>query len=238
MLPSIFALFDFIPAEDVLQWLLDWNYIAMFSVLLLCGLGLPLPEEIPLIGSGVVVGFGGANFFLASLTCALAILIGDSFAFYAGRFVSSRWPDSWFVRFINNAKVKGFFAKHGWKAVFFARFFAGIRIGVYAYAGQHGMRWIRFILLDLCGVLISGPTSIWLGMYAVQRLDGDTPQEKFERARELFKSYEPWIIGALVVLILSIVIFAIYKTRSIRQAMSESPTAETDADAPEASPEH
>ncbi len=215
-----------IEASTVLHYILEYQYVAMFGVLFLCGVGLPLPEEVPLIASGVVVGFGKADFFLASATCVFAILIGDTIIFNAGRLVGKRFPDSWFIRFINSEKVRRFFAKHGRKAVFFARFFAGIRIGVYAYAGQHGMRWPRFIFLDLLGALISGPTSVWLGMYAVNRLGGETPDEKLERALELFHEYKPWIITAICILIAFVIGFAIWKTRGWRKAIHAEDTCE------------
>ena len=47
------------------------------------------------------------------------------------------------------ARVSAFFRKHGSKTVFFARFFALVRVGVYAYAGSQRMRWSRFLFLDL-----------------------------------------------------------------------------------------
>ena len=217
-----------IEISEVLEFLLDHQYLAMFTILFLCGCGLPLPEEVPLIASGVVGGLGQADFWLASATCVTAILVGDSLIFLTGRFVGTRYPKSRFVRFINNPKVEGFFARHGKKTVFFARFFAGVRMGVYAYAGQHGMRWLRFLFLDLLGAAISGPTSIWLGKYAAERL-GDTPDEAFQHAQSLFESYKPWILAGLALLIIFIIGFAVWETRSLRKQM-RSVSTKTDPD--------
>ena len=36
---------------EILQWLDDFQYLAMFGVLFLCGIGLPIPEEVTLISS-------------------------------------------------------------------------------------------------------------------------------------------------------------------------------------------
>jgi len=215
-----------ISAVEVLDFVLDHQYFAMFGVLFLCGCGLPIPEEITLIASGVVVGFGRADFVFASLTCVAAILAGDTVIFFAGRFVGRRFPRSRFVRLINNRKVRRFFSKHGKKTVFFARFFAGVRLGVYAYAGQHGMRWYRFIVLDLLGALISGPTSVWIGKYAAERL-GDTPDEALERAQDLLHRYEPYILVGLGVLIAGIAAFTVWKARSLRTQMREAPADST-----------
>ncbi|MCV2509445.1 MAG: DedA family protein, partial [Neisseriaceae bacterium] len=35
-----------------------YGYLAVFSVLILCGLGLPIPEDITLVAGGVISGLG------------------------------------------------------------------------------------------------------------------------------------------------------------------------------------
>jgi membrane protein DedA with SNARE-associated domain len=217
-----------IEASEILEFVLENGPLAMFVILFLCGCGLPLPEEIPLIASGVVVGFGKTDFWSASVACVAGILAGDALIFLVGRYVGTRYPKSVFVRFINNPKIEGFFAKHGKKTVFFARFFAGVRMGVYAYAGQHGMKFPRFIALDLLGALISGPTSIWLGKYAAERL-GDTPEKALAHAQELLHDYKPLIVGGIVLLIAFIIGFAVWKTLSLRKQL-KSVSTKTDAD--------
>jgi membrane protein DedA with SNARE-associated domain len=98
-------------------------------------------------------------------------------------------------------KVEGLFARHGSKTVFVARFFVGVRIGVYAYAGQHGMRWWRFLLLDLLGAMISGPTSIFVGKFAAEKLADPAQAEAY--ARHLLEKGHQGIyvvLGGLLVL--------------------------------------
>ena len=207
----------FLEPTELIDWLTQYQYLAMFGVLFLCGVGLPIPEEVTLIGSGVIVGFGLANFWLASLVCILAILIGDSIIFFTGRKLGQSFPDSWFIRAINNKKVHRQFEKHGNKAVFFARFLAGVRIGVYGYAGQHGMRWPKFIFLDLLGALISGPTSVFFGWWAAKTLaPGETPEAALEKSMELFEEYKPVVLLVIAGLVAIIVLYAIYKTRRYR----------------------
>ena len=43
---------------DLAGFLARYKYLAMFGVLLLCGIGLPVPEEVTLILSGLAVGTG------------------------------------------------------------------------------------------------------------------------------------------------------------------------------------
>ncbi len=215
---------------EPLPWLQKYRYMAMFGVLFLCGIGLPIPEEVTLIGSGVLVGFKIADFWITSLICVVAILIGDSIIFFTGRKLGRSFPDSWFIRAINNKKVHRQFAKHGNKAVFFARFLAGVRIGVYAYAGQHGMRWPKFILLDLLGALISGPTSIYFGMWAAQKLaPGKTPQEALEKAKLVYNDYEHIILLSIAALAAIVIAYAVYKTRRYRKEIKRAIEEKKDA---------
>jgi membrane protein DedA with SNARE-associated domain len=100
--------------------------------------------------------------------------------------------------------VAKFFAAHGTKTVFFARFFAGLRIGVYFYAGQHGMRFASFILLDLAGAVISGPTSIWVGRFAATKLADPVAARHY--ATHLLHRGQHWLylgIGVLVALMVA-----------------------------------
>lgn len=191
--------------EAVLGLLRSYKYAAMFGVLFLCGLGLPLPEEFTLIAAGLAVGWEEANFWWASVACVIGILAGDSFIFAMGRYCG-RWflearPMRWILSPRRKRKVQRVFEKHGRKTVFFARFFAGVRIGVYAYAGQHGMSWVRFLFLDLLGALISGPTSIFVGAFVAQKVAD--PETAAEMATKLMRDGSHWVyagIGFLVVL--------------------------------------
>lgn len=153
--------------EPLAQLFLDHGHLAVFLVLLLCGLGLPLPEEIVLIGAGVVVYEGRAALGTMVPVTVAGILAGDSALFFLGRRYGPGLLEWRFFRRILHAermgKVRAQFARHGAKAAFFARFFAGIRACVYFTAGTLGMRYRTFVLLDLLGALLSAPISVWLG---------------------------------------------------------------------------
>jgi len=143
-----------------------FNYVGPFLVLLLCGLGLPLPEEVTLIGSGVLLYHGQVAFAPITVVCAIAILLGDSIPYWLGRRYG---PEALNVRWVRRvlhperfALIEQRFAEHGNWVVFTCRFLPGIRLPGYFTAGTLGMRYWRFMLLDALGVLISVPTSIWL----------------------------------------------------------------------------
>ena len=153
--------------EALVQFFGDFGYLAPFVVLLLCGVGLPLPEEVSLLGAGMLVQQGQVEFVPITIVCGVAILLGDSVPFWLGRrYGLAALKVRWVNRVVHPerfARIQKRFEEHGNWATFICRFFAGIRIPGYFVAGMMGMSYPRFLLLDTLGVLISVPISIWLG---------------------------------------------------------------------------
>ena len=50
---------------EILQLLVEffsqYGYIAVFGVLILCGFGLPIPEDITLVSGGIISALGNTN---------------------------------------------------------------------------------------------------------------------------------------------------------------------------------
>ena len=144
-----------------------FNYLAPFTVLLLCGLGLPVPEEVTLIGSGILVYRGEVEFTKITVVCSIAILLGDSVPFLLGRRYGLRaLRIPWVARVLHPERFNRLerrYREHGNWATFACRFFAGIRLPGYFLAGTMGMSYPRFLLLDALGVALTVPLSIYLG---------------------------------------------------------------------------
>jgi len=162
----------------------EFSYLAPFVVLLLCGVGLPLPEEVTLIGSGILLYRGEVEFVPITIVCSVAILLGDSFPFWLGKkYGMNALRIRWVARLLHPdrlSRLRTRFEEHGNWATFACRFFAGIRIPGYFIAGTMGMRYSRFLLLDALGVLISVPISIYLG-----KLFGGSMDTLQERVRDI-----------------------------------------------------
>ena len=210
--------------ETVLNWLVHYEYPAMFGILLLCGIGLPLPEEVTLIGSGLLVGWGEADFWWSSFACICGILGGDSLIFGLGHHYGRRFLDSKPMQFLlppeRQRKVQNFFATHGSKALFLARFFPGVRIGVYAYAGSQKIAWVRFFAWDFLGVLISGPTSILIGAWAARAFASDRAEAMRIAARRVREFGLAVAAGA----VLAVALVALWQWR--RKRVAKAPAAE------------
>lgn len=206
--------------DEVLALLKRFKYFAMLGILFLCGIGLPVPEELTLLASGFAVGWQWADYSLSCIFAAVGILTGDSVVFWIGRHFGRWFFASRPVRLVlprrRQASVRLAFIRHGNKSVFFARFVSGFRIGVYAYAGQHGMKWRRFLLLDLLGCLVSVPVIVLVGKVVAQKLAD--PQQAAALAREVLEEGYNGLYFLILMVVLSVVGHAVWNRFVVRGA--------------------
>ncbi len=152
-----------------IEFIKQYSYAAEFLLLLACGLGLPVPEEVTLVTGGYLCATIGNNLWLTIAVCMTSILFGDWLMLLLGRKYGRRLLRSrWFRRMLTRrrlARVRMYFRRYGAKTVFFARFFAGIRVPVYFMAGTLRMSSLKFLWLDFLGAALSVPVSIWAGMH-------------------------------------------------------------------------
>ncbi len=152
-------------------------YAAVFGILVACGLGVPLPEDISLILGGFLAHKGAADLSLMMAIGFGGILVGDSLIFLAGRRLGAqvgRSPTGFFAKIVTpekRAKVEALFGLHGQKIVMIARFLPGVRAVTYFTAGSAGMSYARFIFWDGLAALLSAPFFVWLGFYFGDKLD-------------------------------------------------------------------
>ncbi|MGZ6140602.1 MAG: DedA family protein [Myxococcaceae bacterium] len=173
-------------------------YLSIFAVLVACGLGVPLPEDISLILGGFLVYKGVASLWVMVATGFCGILIGDSLIYFAGRRVGRRvrTGHGWLARVVTPARriqVEGLFARHGEKIVILARFMPGVRAVTYFTAGSAGMPYPRFICFDGLAALGSAPLFVLLGYRFGRHL---------QQVIELMKRYQLIAVGLLLTTVL------------------------------------
>jgi membrane protein DedA with SNARE-associated domain len=143
-------------------------YVGVLFILILCGLGVPLPEDVPLITGGYLVGRGGFP-FLMIFTGLAGILIGDSIIFRAGQLYGERLLETRLGRHIPQDRVlrtKRAFEKHGPKFIMVARFVPGLRAVTYFVAGTTKVPYWEFLTFDGIAACVSAPLWVLLGWYA------------------------------------------------------------------------
>lgn len=145
----------------------SYSYGVMFFVLVACGFGLPMPEDVVLVSGGILASHHVTDFTTTIMVCMLGVLMGDGVVFYLGRLGGERIK-SWriFKRVFTVRReqlVKGWFERHGDKVVFFARFAPGLRMPLYLSSGIYRVAPWKFFLMDGFAAIISVPLWIWVG---------------------------------------------------------------------------
>ncbi|MGN0903280.1 MAG: DedA family protein [Succinivibrio sp.] len=162
--------------DILVQFFSDYGYIAAFSCLILCGLGLPVPEDITLVSGGVISGLGYANPHIMLCVGLAGVLIGDSTMFLAGRIFGYRIQKLRLFRKIITpqrfSQIQKKFKKYGLGLLFVARFLPGLRSPIFMVAGMsHRISYITFLIMDGIAALISVPIWIYLGFFFADNLD-------------------------------------------------------------------
>ncbi|NLK84718.1 MAG: DedA family protein [Aeromonadales bacterium] len=155
----------------------QYGYAAVFLALLLCGLGVPVPEDITLVSGGVISGLDAGIDPHIMLAVGLAgVLFGDSTMFLAGRIFGYRIQKIKTFRKIVTPQrfslIQRKFEKYGLGLLFVARFLPGLRSPIYLVAGMsHRISYITFIIMDGLAAVISVPVWVYLGYFFAHNLD-------------------------------------------------------------------
>jgi membrane protein DedA with SNARE-associated domain len=150
-------------------------YSAILGLLLLCGLGVPLPEDVTLIAAGILSALGSISFSGAVVVCLVGVLAGDAFLYSVGRAYGRRafeWP---VIRSIMTprriALAERKIIRNSHFICFTARFLPGLRSPIFLMSGIMGVRPFVFYGLDGFAALISVPALVWLGHWVGSNLD-------------------------------------------------------------------
>ncbi|MCA2959264.1 MAG: DedA family protein [Silvanigrellales bacterium] len=199
---------------DILQPLVDFfssfGYAAVFGVLLACGFGVPIPEDITLVAGGIISGLGYTNVHIMLLVSLAGVLIGDGTMFALGRVFGGRILKVRFVaRFLTAeryAMVQAQFEKYGNWVLFVARFMPGLRSPIFMTAGiTRRVSFWRFLLMDGFAALISVPIWVYLGYYGANKRDW--LMDQVERGQS-------GVIALIGVLLVAIVVFYVLRRRA------------------------
>ncbi|HTP49861.1 MAG TPA: DedA family protein [Anaeromyxobacteraceae bacterium] len=161
---------------------LGLGYAFTFGVLILCGFGFPLPEDIILVTGGVLAWIASpldqpsvAGMFqdlglqVMVLVGLSGILGGDSIIYWAGRRFGRRVAEVWpFRRLITPGKlerVERLLRRRGNVVVMIARFLPGLRAPTYFTVGHSRLPFWEFLLFDGMAALVSAPLWVFLGFW-------------------------------------------------------------------------
>ncbi len=185
------------------------GYAAVFGVLVLCGFGLPMPEDIVLVTGGVLAWMG-SDMEVVTVSSMLhhpglhimvlyglgGILVGDSVIFWAGRKLGARVAEIPPLRRIITparlAEAEQMIRRRGNVVVMIARFLPGLRAPTYFTVGHSKLPYWEFLLFDGVAAAVSAPLWVCLGFYFGSNIG--------EAARHA-ASFGNYILAAVLVLV-------------------------------------
>ena len=78
--------------EFLIGFFTEYGYWAVLFVLIICGFGVPIPEDITLVSGGVIAGLypESVNSHLMLLVSMIGVLAGDSSMYWLGRIYGTK----------------------------------------------------------------------------------------------------------------------------------------------------
>ena len=151
------------------------GYFVLFGLLFACGVGLPLPEDIPLLVSGMLIGRHTMHPVFAGIAAWCGIIGGDCILYSLGKkFGLGITQVPVIGKHVTRERIiraEGLFARWGVWVVAVGRLFAGIRGAMVIAAGTIRFNFIKFLIADGLAALVSGGLFMFLGYKFGQNLE-------------------------------------------------------------------
>jgi membrane protein DedA with SNARE-associated domain len=159
-------------------WISTVGYPALFGLLFACGLGLPMPEDVPLIIAGALIAKGSMTWFWAGVCAWCGIIGGDCMLYMFGRKFGLEITRVPFIgKHVTKERIQQvevLFDKYGVGVVGVGRLFAGIRGAMVVCAGAIRFNFVKFIIADGLAAVVSGGLWMLLGHWLGSKLDEET----------------------------------------------------------------
>jgi membrane protein DedA with SNARE-associated domain len=162
--------------QALLPYFAEYGYFAVFTVLMICGFGVPVPEDIVLVTGGVIAGLGLANEHVMVFVGLAGVLGGDGVTFALGWIYGDRITRlPILARVLTPARIaqaKDKLATHGAGVMFVARFLPGLRTPIFFTSGMtHRVSIAKWILMDGVAALLSVPIWVYLGYFGAKNFE-------------------------------------------------------------------
>ena len=157
------------------QFFIQFGYLAVFFVLILCGFGIPIPEDVTLVAGGVISGLGYTDVHIMAVVGMAGVLAGDGIMFLLGRHYGNRLlrfkPVARLLNPKRYAQVQQKFDRYG-NRVLFARFLPGLRSPMFLAAGMsRKISFWRWLAMDGLAAALSVPVWVYLGDFGAENKD-------------------------------------------------------------------
>src|SRR5437016_3463085 len=162
-------------AVEALQEFVDNStYLGIFAVLLLGSLGVPIPEEMPIIAAAVLSHEGIVRWWLALPVCLLGVLSGDMVLYWVGRHWGEQVLNWRLVRLVLSPAreqwLNAAYRRHALKTVVTARHVMGLRAAAFLTAGRANVPFWKFVVADTGAALFGVPLAFWSAYFFTDQI--------------------------------------------------------------------
>lgn len=176
-------------------------YFIVFFLLVACGFGLPMPEDIILFAAGLMSYYGATDVRLMILVCFVGVMLGDSAVFTIGALYGRKLRKRPFMRRLLPPKrlkiVRHKLHEQGNKVIFAARFMPGFRTPIFFSAGTLHLPFRVFLFFDGLAALVSVPTIVYATYYFGNHVD---------KVVRVVKRVQFGVIGTILLIVAVIVL--------------------------------
>jgi membrane protein DedA with SNARE-associated domain len=176
-----------------------WKYLGVLGTLLAAGMGLPIPEELPIVTAGAMVGHDASpdptdpsgthlRWWIMLPMCIFGVVAGDGILYTIGRVwgyrvLNFRWVRKRLLTPEKRERIEKNFHRYGIWILLGARMLPGIRSPIFLMAGINRLPITKFLIAD--GLYaIPGVSTLFFLAYVftdqfvdlVRRIDAVKPQ--------------------------------------------------------------
>lgn len=178
----------------------EFAYLGIFLTLFGAGLGLPIPEELPIVTSGVLANERIVRWWVALPLCLIGVLSGDVVLYWVGHHWGERILDWAIVRSVlsrdREERLKSRYRRYGMRIVFAARHVMGLRAAAFLTAGISKFPFWKFLVVDAGAVMLGVPlqfTLAYLFTDQIERILVDVHRAERWAALALLVALAAWL---------------------------------------------
>jgi membrane protein DedA with SNARE-associated domain len=150
------------------------RYAGLYLILFGAGLGLPVPEEVPVVLAGLLSRAQIFRWWLALPVCVVGVLSGDVVLYWLGHHWGEQVLDWRPVRCVltreREARLLAAYRQHGVKIIFGARHVMGLRAAAFLTAGIAHIPFWKFLGVDAAAACLGLPVSFGLAYVFADRV--------------------------------------------------------------------
>lgn len=165
-----------------------YGYVGIFAAIIATGFGLPMPEELPVLFSGVLVGHADTlapgmaalppdrlRWWIMLPVVILAIVVGDGLLYAVGRrwghiLLEKEWVKRKLIKPETRALIEKNFQERGVMILLTARLTPGIRTPIFFMAGHYRVSFTKFLLADGLYAVPGVMVMFWLAYFLTDQV--------------------------------------------------------------------